>query len=126
MATFQVRYGCVIAETEIDTTATFDEGTTMQLDTSTGKWKPTVAATGKFRIVYTGYPSTRPDVTDVGKVKAVLGPGIIETDVISGAVGDYTYGDEISAKAGMITALDTTAIGFVADKSTTTLTIQLY
>lgn len=126
MANFQVRYGCTLVETDVPSDITYDEGSTLAINASTGKWGLTTTATAKYRIVYTGYPSTRPDVLTVGKLKAVCGPGIIETDVISGAVSTYAYGAEVSAKSAMITALDTTAIGFVSGKSATTLTIQLY
>lgn len=126
MANFQVRYGCTLVETDVPSDITYDEGTSLTINSSTGKWILTTTATAKYRLVYTGYPSTRPDVLTVGKLKAVCGPGIVETDIISGAVSSYSYGDEVSAKSAMITALDTTAVGFVVGKSATTLTIQLY
>jgi hypothetical protein len=128
MATFQLRYGCYIYEVPVDTTQTFDEGTTMTINTSTGYATPTTAAIVKYGFVYTGYPSTRPDITTVGKIKMVTGPGIIETDVISDNVHAAAYGAEVHASSGKI-CLSTSGvpIGFIAGKPTSTsVTIQLY
>lgn len=128
MATFQLRYGCYIAESPVDSDQTFDEGTTMTINTSTGEATPTVAATKKFGFVYTGYPSTRPDIASVGKIKMVSGPGVIETDVISDNVHAAAYGTELQASSGKLClSVTDVPIGYIAGKpSSTSITVVLY
>jgi hypothetical protein len=128
MATFQLRYGCYIAESPVVTTTTFDEGTTMTVATATGYATPTTTATNKYGFVYTGYPSTRPDVLSVGKIKMVAGPGVIETDVISDDVHAANYGTEVQASSGMLClSVTDVPIGYIIGKPTSTsVTVVLY
>ncbi len=130
MALYQLRYGGNIAETDVDITKTFAEGTALALDDVSGKFAPApsdAAIADGVRFVYTGYISTRPDVQEVAKVKAVFGPAIIETDVISGTVADYDVSDLVAVQTGMIVAgTSDVAIGQVTEKRGSTLVIQIW
>jgi hypothetical protein len=100
-----------VTEEKVSLSTPFNEGMALVYDATAGAWAAGDATSGKIplRVVYFGYGSDRPDVTQLGQCKTIVTPCVIvvsadnvitTTDRIPGAGDGIIVTGGKYAKAG--------------------------
>jgi hypothetical protein len=94
-----------VTEEKVSLSVPFNEGMALVYDSTAKAWVAGNATAGKvpLRVVYFGYGSDRPDVTQLGQCKTIVAPCIIvvSSDNIVGTVAE---GDGIVVTGGKYAA----------------------